>query len=187
MAKIIEKVSEAWSSWFDGLSAREKRMLGMLFSGLMVVLTIATFYIATSKINTKKTDLARNQSQLNEIKDLEGEYLITKEKNERIVESIRQNDVSLLSLIPSVASRLGLTVKELTEQRKPLGKSSNVEVSVKLSLSKLSMDKVTALIEAIETGENEGRVKITRLKINTRFDEPDLLDVQMTISTWKSA
>ncbi len=187
MAKIFEKISEGWSSWFDGLSAREKRLLGILFTGFMVVLAIATFYIAASKIESKKANLSRNQAQLDQIRELEGEYQSAKEKNEKIISSIRSNDISLLSMIPSVASRFGLTVRELTEQRRPLGKTSNVEVSVKINLTKLSIDKLTAFIDAIETGENEGRVKVTRLKINTRFDEPDLLDVQMTVSTWKSA
>lgn len=184
---IIEKISEAWSSWLEGLNAQEKRMLGLFSIGLVVALGLGTFYLAASKISHKKDNLSRNQNYLSQIRDLEGEYLVSKAKNEKIIESIRSNNISLLSMIPSVASRLGLTVKELTEQRRPLGKTSNVEVSVRITLTKLSMDKVTAFIEAIETGENEGRVKVTRLKINTRFDEPDLLDVQMTVSTWKSA
>lgn len=187
MAKIIDRISEAWSSWFDSLSAREKRLLGILFSAVMVILIGATFYIATSKISTKKTVLSGKQNQLNEIRAIEDDYRAAKEKNERIIENISTNDVSLLSFIPSVAARYGLVVKELSEQRRAVGKTNNVEISVKISLTKLSIDKVSALIEALESGENEGRVKVTRLKIISRFDEPDLLDLQMTVSTWKSA
>ncbi|MCA9507326.1 MAG: type II secretion system protein M [Myxococcales bacterium] len=186
MAKIFEQISDRWSSWFETLSAREKKLLALLFSAFIVLLIFLTLYIATSKISDKKANLVKNQSQLAQIIALEGEYRSAKEKNESMVESIRSNDISLLSMIPKVASRLGLTVKELTEQRRPLGKTDNVEVSVKVNLTKLSMDKVSALIEQIED-ENQGIVKVTRLKINTRFDEPDLLDVQMTVSTWKSA
>ncbi|HXW53058.1 MAG TPA: hypothetical protein VEL47_03010, partial [Myxococcota bacterium] len=71
--------------------------------------------------------------------------------------------------------------------KRPLPKSDIVEISVRVSLTKLSIDKVTALIEAIETSEHGDLVKVTKLKINKRFDEPDLLDLSMTVSTWKPA
>ncbi len=187
MTKIFDRVSEAWSSWFDSLSAREKRLVGILFSALMIVLVGATLYIAASKINSKKVLLTSKQNQLSEIRAIEDEYRAAKEKNESIIQSIRSNNVSLLSFIPAIAARYGLVVKELNEQRRTMGKTSNVEISVKISLNELSMDKVSALIEALEGGENEGRVKVTRLKISTRPDKPDLLDLQMTVSTWKSA
>lgn len=187
MRGFLDRINELWSTWIEGLSAREKRMLGMVFSGGLVLLALSTFYLATSKISNKRKILTQNEAQFDEIRKLESEYNIAKERNERMVQSIRSNDISLLSLVPSIVNRLGLSVSELTEQRRPLGKTNNVEVSVKLSLSKLSIDKLTALIEAIESDEYQGRVKVTRLKINKRFDEPDLLDLQMTVSTWKSA
>lgn len=188
MANFTDKITELWSSWFDGLSGREKRLLSILLAGACLVLILASIYLASSKIHTKRTLLKKNQDQLAEIKGLEGEYLKAKEKNEALMRKLRQNNVSLFTFIPSIGSRLGLTIKDLNEQKRPLGKSGVMEVSVKLNLTKLSIDKLTALIEAIETDEEHlGQVKVTRLKISKNFVEPDLLDLQMTVSTWKSA
>lgn len=187
MANFIERIGDASTLWFDGLTDREKKlMLGMLV-GFCIVLTIGTLYLASSKLSSKNTLLSRNKALLSEVLELEEEFLFAKEKNESILRSINRNEVSLFTLIQSITSRLGLSVKDLNEQKRPLPKSKIVEVKVVVNLSKLSIDKVSALIEAIEAPENEAQVKITKLKISNRRDEPDLLDLQMTVSTWKSS
>jgi type II secretory pathway component PulM len=186
MAKYFEKISDLFGSWYDGLSDRERRLVTIFSTSLAVLFVILIIYIAFSKINTKQTLLQRNREQLTQIKDLEGEYSRAKEKHAREMERIRRNDTSLFTYIQSITSRLGLSVPGMTEQKKPLGKTNVVEVSVKVNLTKLSLDKLTRLLELIESPENGGQVKVTRLKINKRHDEPDLLDLQMTVSTWKS-
>lgn len=187
MARVFDRFSDAAMRWYDGLSDRERRLLTIFFTCVFVLLVFSTVFVAINKISTKRADLARNKEVFTEVKALESEYLQAKEKNERALMSIRRNDVSLFTYIQGITSRLGLTVKDLNEQKRPLAKSGMVEISVKVNLTKLSIDKVTALLEAITTSEEGELVKVTRLKINKRFDEPDLLDLQMTVSTWKSA
>lgn len=187
MAKIFENISDRVGQWYDGLTDRERRLVGIVLVILCILLVVSTLYFTTSKISKKRTMLNRNKEQLAQIKDLESEYVIAKQKHERELQKIRRNDVSLFTFIQGITSRLGLTVKDLTEQKRTLGKTNIVEVSVRVNLNRLSIDKVSHLIDAIESAENGGQVKVTRLKINKRHDEPDLLDLQMTVSTWKSA
>lgn len=186
MAKFFEKISDFTTAWYDGLTDRERRLLSIVFACACVLFVVGTLYIATSKISKKRTLLNQNKEQLAQIKDLESEYVIAKQKHERELFKIKRNDVSLFTFIQGITSRLGLTVKDLTEQKRTLGKSNIVEVSVRINLNRLSIDKVSHLVEAIESPENGGQVKVTRLKINKRHDEPELLDLQMTVSTWKS-
>lgn len=173
--------------WLDALSDRERRLLMIFFTCLVVLIIASTAFIATSSITNKRANLVRNKQLFSEVRDLESEYLKAKEKNERTMMSVRRNSVSLFTFIQGITSRLGLAVKDLSEQPRPLAKTGMVEVSVRVNLSKLSIDKVSALLEAITTAEESEVVKVTRLKVNKRFDEPDLLDLQMTVSTWKSA
>ena len=187
MARFYEKIAESSIRWYDGLSDRERRLLSVLSIILLVLLVTSTVYLGITKLGNRRAELAKNKQQLTLITDLEGQYLKAKEKTEKARMTVLRNNVSLLTFIQGVTNRLGLSVKELTEQKRPLPKSDIVEVSVKLNLSKLSIDKVTALIEAIETSEMGQLIKVTKLKINKRFDEPDLLDLQMTVSTWKTA
>lgn len=187
MTRIFERVSETTMRWFDGLSDRERRLVTIFFGCALLLVIFGSLFLAINTISTKRADLVRNKQLFSEVRDLEGEYLKAKEKNERALMSVKRNNVSLFTFIQGITTRLGLTVKDLNEQTRPLAKTGMVEVSVRVNLAKLSIDKVTALLEAIATSEENELVKVTRLKINKRFDEPDLLDLQMTVSTWKSA
>jgi len=187
MARLFDKASEKAMRWYDGLSERERRLVLILLISLCVLLVVSTVLLTTAKISSKRTELARNKQQLSEIKGLSSEYLQAKEKNEKAKMAVMRNSVSLFTFIQNISNRLGLSVKDLNETKRSLPKTDIVEVSVKLTLTKLSIDRVTALLEAIETSENGELVKVTKLKISKRFDEPDLLDLSMTVSTWKPA
>lgn len=187
MARFFEKLSEASMSYIDSLSDRDRRLLGTISTSLGALLVILTVVFLVSNISSKRSELNRNKEQLAQIKMLEADYMMARSKSELAQRRIKSNDVSLFTFIQSTTKRLGLTVKDLTEQSRPLPKTDIVEVSVKLNLSRLSIDKVTALIEELEQSEGEELVKVTKLKVTKRYDEPKLLDLQMTVSTWKSA
>lgn len=186
MPKFFEKITDLGTQWYDGLTDRERRLVSIMFLCFTILLVLGTVYIATNKISTKRTLLERNKVELAQIKDLEGDYIVAKERHLRELQKIKRNDISLFTFIQGITSKLGLSVKDINEQRRTLSKGNIVEVSVRFNLTKLSIDKVSHLIEAIESPEYGGQVKVTRLKINKRHDEPDLLDLQMTVSTWKS-
>jgi general secretion pathway protein M len=187
MVKLFDKINENFMRWYDSLSDRERRLLALLFICLCLLLIFSTVFLATSKITNRRAELSRNRQLLSQVNELAGDYISAREKNERARMEILRNDVSLFTFIQGVTKGLNLAVGVLDQQRRPLPKSNIVEVSVKLSLNKLSIDKATALIEAMETSEYGELIKVTRLKVSKRFDEPELLDLQVTVSTWKSA
>ena len=184
--KYFEKISDLFTTWFDGLSDRERRLVSILSACLLALLIFLILYFAVSSISSKNAALKRNREQLAQIKELEEVYHVAKEKHQRELSKIRRNNISLFTYIQNITSKLGLSVPGMTEQRRPLGKSGAVEVSVRVNLTRLSIDKLTRLLELIETPDSRGQVKVTRLKINKRHDDPELLDLQMTVSTWKS-
>lgn len=186
MAKFFDKITDSITPWYDGLSDRERKLVNVMVAVVCAVVIICLILVATSNINKKKALLSRNKEQLAQIKDLEGDYIIAKQKHEKELQRIKRNDISLFTFIQGITSRLGLSVKDLSEQKRVIGKTNVTEVSVRVNLNKLSIDKVSHLLEAIESPENGEPVKVTRLKINKRHDEPELLDLQMTVSTWKS-
>jgi hypothetical protein len=186
MTRYFEKISELFTSWYDGLSDRERRLLTLLSLSLVILCIIITIFVFFNSIRSKNILLTRNQEQLTQIRALEGEYLSAKEKHAREMDRIRNNTISLFTYIQSITSKLGLSVPGMTEQKRALGKSGAVEVSVKVAFTKLSIDKLTRLLELLESPENSSFVKVTRLKISKRHDDPELLDIQMTVSTYKS-
>lgn len=188
MARFLENIGERWGLWLDTLTDRERRLIFIFCFSLSVFLILGILFGALSRINHKSMILKQNQDRLAQIKELTDDYNKAKKQMENAKLKIKKNRVSLFSLISSVTNKLGLSVKDLSEQKRPIPKTEIVEISVKLNLTKLSIDRLTALIEAIETSEEGGDlVKVTKIKINKRFDDPESLDLQMTVATFKNA
>lgn len=88
-------------------------------------------------------------------------------------------------MLQNVSTQLDLTLNDLHEKKNILSGEKVVEITVKVNLKKLSIDRLTAFIDAVESNPS-GLVKVIQLKIKSRFDAPDLLDAQMTVATWKA-
>ena len=48
------------------------------------------------------------------------------------------------------------------------------------------LGKLNTFLEKIEGKSSNGLVKIMKLKVKTRYDNAELLDVGMTVSTWQA-
>lgn len=187
MSALIEKFKDNISVWYDSLSERERRLFILMLTLIIFVIFIGSIVFANLSVSNKNNTLSKNNKILTEIASLQSDYSAAKKKNEQAINNINKNRISLFSIIPAIASSLNLNLSDLSEKTKPVPKTKIIEVYVNLNLRKLSIDRLVALIEAIEEADEEGQIKITKLNIKKSFDEADLLDVQMTVSTWKSA
>lgn len=187
MLVFMEKFKDNVTIWYDSLNEKERRLLLVMSISIFSFIIIGSIAFANITLNNKNNSLIKNHKTLSEIVSLQNDYIEAKKKHEQAINNINKNRVSLFSIIPAIASSLNLNLSDLSEKTKPVPKTKIIEVYVNLNLRKLSIDRLIALIEAIEEEDDEDQIKITKLNIKKSFDETDLLDVQMTISTWKSA
>lgn len=173
------------SQQYERLQERERRLL-QISTGVVALLFIATvFFWANGILSSKQERIETTQKQLEEISALESRYRKARAAQDAQDRRFRFNDVTLFSYLQGAATRLGLQLSDLNEQRNTLPEGGLVEISVLVNLKELSMDKLTAMLETIEETAPGGVVKVTKLKVKNRFDTPDLLDAQLTVSTWK--
>ena len=92
-----------------------------------------------------------------------------------------------VAVLQKNAGEVGIALNDLNERRTPVKDTEVTEVSVDLSLKELSVDKLDNLLEKIEGRRSDGVVKVTKLRVKTRFDHPEMLETGMTVSTWKSS
>jgi general secretion pathway protein M len=185
MAKIVGAFIDSISSRFERMPEREKKLLSIFGAALLVFLIGSSFLLFYGSISGKKLEIEATRLRLGEILSLKNQYQEAKKKQEAEERRFRSNNVSLFSLIQANATRYGLTLNDLNEKKDPVGESRLMQTDVIINLKEISIDRLTAFIVSLETTEGDV-VKITRLKIKTRYDKSDLLDVQMTVSTWKT-
>ncbi len=184
---ILKKPAEKFFVWFDGLNNKERHLSIGLFFSIISLLILIVFLWANSNINSRLLLLQTSKKQLNEIVSLESHYRSARRQKLERDRRYRYNNISLFSLMQRVANSLRLSLKDLNEQKVPLPDINLVEYSVVVNLTKLSIDKLTAFLKATEEIQTPGLIKVTKLKVKSRFDNSELLDAQMTVSTWKAS
>jgi hypothetical protein len=85
------------------------------------------------------------------------------------------------------AQDVGLSLTDLNERRLPVKDSDLSEVTVDVTLKDISIDKLVTLLEKIEGRTTGGVVKVTKLKAKTMVANPEMLEVVLTVSTWRGA
>jgi len=93
---------------------------------------------------------------------------------------------SLFSLLQKSAAEVGLALSDLNERRLPVKDSEFTEVTVDVNLKEIGVDKLVTLLEKIEGRSADGVVKVTKLKVKTKFDNPEMLEASLMVSAWKA-
>jgi hypothetical protein len=171
----------------DRMSDRERKLVFLtaavaivLFGGLLVTLTQSALESKAKRVQTK-------QEQLASIQALEERYKEAEADEKRALQRLQTNTTSLFSHLQKTAGTLGLTLSDLAERQLPVKDTGVTEVTVDVNLKSLSVDKLTQFLEQIEGADKGGLIKVTKLKVKTRHDTEDLLDVTVTVATWKKS
>lgn len=173
---------------FSRLTEREKRLV-LLTAGVATAIVVALgVTLVGSALEKREKRVALRRDEIAQLETLREKYQEAVAAEERSKRRITSNTASLFSLLQKSASEVGLSLTDLNERRTPVKDAPDItEVTVDLTLKEISVDKLDTLLEKIEGKRNDGVIKISKLKVKTRFDNPEMLEASMTVSTWKSA
>ena len=172
---------------FSRMSARERKLV------IVTALAAAIFVLGgiglwtNSALSSREKRVQLRKEQLAQILAYEGRYKDAERKEKRSAERLKRNTITLFSHLNKGAQELGLSLNDLNERKKPLRDTGIEQISVDVNLKKVSIDLLGKFLEKIESKSSRGLVKILKLKVTTRHDNPELLDVKMTVATWKAA
>lgn len=175
------------SSALQSMSDRERKLTLLLAVAVAVFIVGGGVWWATDALAAKERRVKGMREVLTQIQSLEAQYKAAEQAERQAEMRLRTNRTSLFSLLQEAAGQLGLTLNDLNERRTPANESGDItEVSVEVNLKEVSIDKLNTFLEKIEGKSSNGLVKIMKLKVKTRYDNPELLDVGMTVSTWQA-
>ncbi len=170
---------------FSRLSGRERLLVGLTAVVLLIAVFAGSTFWVQSRLHKASRRLSERRSQLQQILRLQGRYEEAKKQRRNAEQRMQRNNVQLFSYLPKIANELGLTLNDLNERRTALKDSGLDEISVDINLKKMSLDKLDAFLQRIEKKGRGGLVKVLKIKVKTRFDNPELLDVNMKVATYK--
>ncbi|HEY7726009.1 MAG TPA: hypothetical protein VH880_11790, partial [Anaeromyxobacteraceae bacterium] len=95
---------------------------------------------------------------------------------------LRGPPVALMSLVSQTGARMGIDVNDLRPGPPTTG-DKVVEESVEVSLARLDLPRLAALLAELE--RSPGVVRVRRLALRARTDDPAAVDVTLVVSAWQ--
>jgi len=169
---------------FDDLSERERILVSIV--GILFVLLVIYFGVIQVSLGLRgdaEYRLAQAEQQLKVMSRLRGEFDDVNERltsvEQRIKSSTRGN---LRTTLESLARASKVKVESMEPQATPSNDRYR-ETKVEVALKQVTLEQAVSYLHQIESSEEVLSVKSLRMR--TRKDGPEFLDVTFTVSTFE--
>jgi type II secretory pathway component PulM len=130
---------------------------------------------------------ARQRENLDRFRELAVQYRETEASLASLEKAVsgRRSETSLLAAMEGEARKLGLA--DRITSMKPFSNeldSGMVESSVEVKIEKIDLKELTEFLKTVE--KNDLMAKISRLRVKSRFDDRQILDVTVLITALES-
>jgi type II secretory pathway component PulM len=180
-------VKELWSrlsAAFGNLAARERMLVST--AGVLVLITIAYFAIIVpvAAIGSRAADrLESAETSYEVMKRLRAEYDDVQRRLKSVEGRIRRGARSnLRTVLENMAQKSQVAIESMEPQAAPTIPPYR-ETKVEIGLKGVTLPQTVSYLHAIETSKDLLTVK--NLRIRSRTDKPQLLDVTFTVSSFE--
>ena len=182
MNSLIERSRSA----FDSLSSREQLMVLSMFGALFVMVIGIGGYLIQQDLVARERRIEAKTKKLEEAASLRSDYQRRLREQKRVASQVkRNNNVRLLSYLEKLSQQSNVTLKNASERPgESTGSDLVKEEAAEVKISNVSLDRLHDFLKRIEEGN--ALVKVRRLRIKTRFDNPEMLDAVITVGTFKT-
>jgi general secretion pathway protein M len=169
------------------MTDRERKLVIVMIVAVALFAFAAVSMGVSSFIASREKRIRLHKDEIAQIETLRTAYDAAAAREKAADARIQSaSTTSLFTLLQKSAGELGLALSDLNERRLPVKDSELTEVTVDVNLKEISVDKLVTLLEKIEGRSSDGVVKVSKLKVKTRFDNPEMLEASLTVSTWKA-
>lgn len=166
---------------------RDKHLKPLLAAGIILIL-LTGFWVYNSHLQTLDKLVRRTAAadrELQQFQELLQEYRKLEAKLKNVAPTKATAEVqNLIATVENASQQVGTRNQLLYVRPQPdKTREDLIEEGVEIRLEKLQLQQLVELLYQFESQEQA--VKVSQLRIRTRFDTPELLDTVMTLSRFK--
>lgn len=182
---ITEKFEQISLSVRVALSRLNQRdqllVLGGITTLVLLFLVLISFLVSQA-IGREQRRVDVKTQQLYQVMALQGEYLTRQQEQAQRLRTLKNSRVRLISLVEEAAQKCGVEIGQLRPEDSEPSPNGIVESRVDLRASGLSVDRLEAFLNHLDS--SQGIVIVRHLKV-TRPYRKDVVDMEATVSTFK--
>jgi hypothetical protein len=185
MAAMSQSSGGLRARW-EGLSDRERLMVGGLLAVAVTILLLSTGLVARRRLVELRDDNADVRRVLKELEQNKENYQRLKAKSAQVESRLGHGGMQLEGLLEAAANASNVEISETNERpATPVANKKYIERSVEIRVRKVTLEKLAHFLRRIETGA--ALVVVTSLTARARDDKHEDLEVEMTVTTWEKA
>ncbi|MHB1844832.1 MAG: type II secretion system protein GspM [Deltaproteobacteria bacterium] len=167
--------------YFTRLSSRERALVAGA-GGIFVFMLIGLVSLGFSRaIHRRQLSIADKSKALTQIATLSASFRQRDLERRQLDERLR-TPVRLFTMIDDISKRQGIEIGDMQDRGSMTGSDKISESIVEFDVNKLTLDKLTTFLNAIEHGGH--LVKVKKIRIRTRLDDPNAVDASLTVATY---
>ncbi len=181
MNRIQQLLNDAGAA-FGRLTSRERGLVSLAAGTALVLVIALTSLSVSSAVSRREARIRSKSAQLEEVAKLTTGYRSAEAQRQDLERRLTANKLQLFSYLDDLAKRQKLEIGGLSDKgMAPIPDTKVVESSVEVTFTRISLERILRFLQEVETGQ--GLVKVTRLQLRTRSDEP-VLDAWLVLTTY---
>lgn len=176
----IDRLGGFWA----GLTARERKLVSLL--GVAFVITVIALGISSfrNSLEARRQAIAHKEMAIEQVAALAATYRQAEAVRNQIEGRLRGTPVRLLSYLEETANKQNVTIGNMQDRGNDT-RDGVVRSTVEVSFAAIELPPLIRFVNEIEKSPRV--VKVERLRIRHRNDDPERLDVLLTVSTYHLA
>jgi general secretion pathway protein M len=181
--EALRKLRADVEAWLGKLSARERILVSV--AALAVVLFVVWLVALRigAGVSAREARIEQKTKVLSQIGKLAETYRRRQAERQAFEAKLKGAPVQLMSHISQAGATLGIQVNDLRPAGNPAELEGLREEAVEVNVTRIELARLASLLQSLERGA--GVVKVRRLRITTRSDDPALVDATIVVSTYQ--
>ena len=184
MAKLpfrdtVGKAGEAWA----GLSQRERRMISLLVSAVLGAVLVLGLVSVRRSMAAREVAIEEKRTMMTKVAILAAGYEEAEAARGRIEARIKGPPVRLFSYLEELAKKQSVPIGDMQDRGNTAAGDGVQRSTVEINFARIDILKLSSFVNEIEKSPH--LVKVEKLRIRGRNDDPNLLDASVTVSTYQ--
>ena len=180
---LAGKARELIDRW--DLSPRDVRALKIAAAALCVFILFSVFRAVFTGDSGVRSEVSQVRVQLTEMRSIKEEYRYSRDLLANFSGSMKQEREALISVVEKALVRNGISSRSFSiKATNPSVRGGGItgERAVLVSINKVAVPRVLNILYTFQ--KSKTILKVSDLRIKTRFDDPTLSDVSFQLSTF---
>jgi general secretion pathway protein M len=169
-------------AWLGALSPRERTMVTAATLAVVLFVVFMASVRLQAGVRDREARIEDKTKALAQVGTLAAGFRRVQAERSAMEGRLKGPPVQLMSHVSQTGTGLGIEVTDLRPTGAPLELDGVTEESVEVNLPRIELGNLAKLLQGLE--RSQGMVRVRRLKLATRTDDPKLVDATVVVATY---